>query len=102
MIKLGECTHLDAARLFSRLLRNADFACREQDGSILAVFAGTDLRRAHVIARRIASVLIRTMVSSGCERNTIRPTITLAALKPTDNLSTLVARIGASSQVAAE
>jgi len=94
--------HLDAARLFSRLLRNADFACREQDGSILAVFAGTDLRRAHVIARRIASVLIRTMVSSGCERNTIRPTITLAALKPTDNLSTLVARIGASSQVAAE
>jgi len=45
---------------------------------------------------------MRTMVSSGCERNTIRPTITLAALKPTDNLSTLVARIGASSQVAAE
>jgi len=94
--------HLDAARLFSRLLRNADFACREQDGSILTVFTGTDLRRAHVIARRIASVLMRTMVSSGCERNTIRPTITLAALKPTDNLSTLVARIGASSQVAAE
>jgi hypothetical protein len=28
--------------------------------------------------------------------------ITLAALKPSDNLSTLVARIGASFQVAAE
>jgi hypothetical protein len=26
-------THLDAARLFSRLVRNIDFACQEQDGS---------------------------------------------------------------------
>ena len=48
---------LDAARLFSRLVRNIDFACREQDGSILAAFTETDLRSAHVVARRIASVL---------------------------------------------
>jgi hypothetical protein len=55
-----------------------------------------------VVARRIASVLMRTMVSSDRDRHTIKPTITLAALKPTDNLNTLVARIGASSRVAAE
>src|SRR6476660_625877 len=94
--------HLDAARLFSRLLRTVDFACREQDGSILAAFTETDLRSVHVVARRIASVLMRTMVSSDRSRHTIKPMITLAALKPSDNLSTLVARIGASSQVAAE
>jgi hypothetical protein len=93
---------LDAARLFSRLLRTVDFACRELDGSILAAFTETDLRSVHVVARRIASVLMRTMVSSDRGRHAIKPTITLAALKPSDNLSTLVARIGASSQVAAE
>jgi hypothetical protein len=93
---------VDAARLFSRLLRKVDFACREKDGSILAAFTETDLRSAHVVARRIASVLMRTMVSSDRNRHTIKPTITLAALKPSDNLNTLVARIGASSQVAAE
>jgi hypothetical protein len=65
-------------------------------------FGETDLRSAHVVARRIASVLMRTMVSSGHGRHSIKPTITLAALKPTDNLSALVARIGASPQVAAD
>ena len=94
--------HIDAARLFSRLARDADFACREQDGSILAAFAGTDLRSAHVLARRIASVLRRTMLSPDGDRRTIRPTITLAALRPRDDLGTLVARIGAHPRVAAE
>jgi hypothetical protein len=43
--------------LFSRLMRDIDFACQEQDGSIVAAVTETDLRIAHVIARRIASVL---------------------------------------------
>jgi hypothetical protein len=93
---------IDAARLFSRLVRSVDFACREQDGSILAVFTETDLRSAHLLARRIASVLRRTMLSPGGDRRTIKPTITLSALKPSDNLGTLVARIGAYPRVAAE
>jgi hypothetical protein len=93
--------HLDAARLFSRLVRNIDFACQEQDGSILAAFTGTDLRSAHVVARRIASVLKHTMLSPDHDRNAIRPTVTLATLKPTDNLSTLVARLGTYPKVAA-
>src|SRR5712692_7657086 len=93
---------IDAARLFSRLVRNIDFACRERDGSILAAFTETDLRSAHVVARRIASVLRQTMLSPDRDRRTIKPMITLATLKPTDNLSTLVARIGAYPKVAAE
>ena len=94
--------HIDAARLFSRLVRNIDFACREEDGSILAAFTETDLRNAHVVARRIASVLRQTMLSSDRDRRAIKPTITLATLKPSDNLSTLVARVGAYPKVAAE
>jgi PleD family two-component response regulator len=94
--------YIDAARLFSRLVRNIDFACREQDGSILAAFTETDLRSAHVVARRIASVLRHTMLSPGRDRRSIKPTITLATLKPTDNLSTLVARVGAYPKVAGD
>jgi GGDEF domain-containing protein len=94
--------HVDAARLFSRLVRNTDFACREQDGSILAAFTETDLRSAHVVARRIASVLRQTMLAPDRDRRSIKPTITLATLKPTDNLSTLVARVGSYPKVAAE
>ncbi len=54
---------LDAARLLARLMREVDFACREADNSIFAVFTETDLRAAHVVARRIASVLKNTMVA---------------------------------------
>jgi hypothetical protein len=93
--------YIDAARLFARLVRNIDFACREHDGSILAAFTQTDLRSAHVVARRIASVLRHTMISPERDRRSIRPTITLATLKPSDNLSTFAARVGAYPKVAA-
>jgi GGDEF domain-containing protein len=92
---------IDAARLFSRLMRNIDFACREQDGSIIAAFTETDLRNAHVVARRIAGILRNTMMSPDLDRRTIKPTVTLATLKPTDNLSTLVARVGTYPKLAA-
>jgi hypothetical protein len=48
---------LDAARLVARLIRNIDFACRDDDGTILVAFTQTDLRSAHVVARRIATAL---------------------------------------------
>ena len=95
-------TDVDAARVFSRLVRNIDFACREQDGSILAAFTQTDLRSAHVIARRVANILRRTMIAPRIDHRTVEPTITLATLKPTDNLSTLVARVGSYPKVAVE
>jgi hypothetical protein len=91
---------VDAARMFSRLVRDVDFACQVEDGAILAAFTETDLRSAHVIARRIASVLRHTMLSAD-DKAALRPTVTLATLKPSDNLSTLVARIGAYPTVAA-
>ncbi|MEA2904866.1 MAG: hypothetical protein QOI12_2253 [Alphaproteobacteria bacterium] len=97
---IGRRASIDAARLFSRLVRNIDFACREHDGSIVAAFTETDLRSAHVVARRLASILKHTMLASDHEQRTIRPTITLATLKATDNLSTLVARVGTYPKVA--
>lgn len=93
-------THIDTARLFSRLVRDIDFACQEQDGSIVAAFTDTDLRSAHVVARRIASVLRRTMLAPGQDRHTLKPTVTLATLKPTDDLSSLMARLGTYPKVA--
>jgi hypothetical protein len=92
---------IDAARLFSRLVRNVDFACREQDGAIVAAFTETDLRSANVVARRFASVLKHTMLAPGKDRRTIKPNVTLATLKASDNLSTLVARVGTYPKVAA-
>jgi hypothetical protein len=94
--------YLDAARQFTRLLRSIDFACREPDGSILAAFTETDLRSAHLVARRFATVLKHTMLVPGTDRRTINPTITLATLKPTDDLATLVARVGSCPKLAAE
>ena len=94
--------HLDAARLFSRLVRNIDFACRERDGAILAAFTQTDLRSAHVIARRIANVLRQTVVATSRDAEAVKPAVTLATLKPSDNLSTLVARVGSYPTVVAQ
>ena len=84
---------LDAARLLSRLMRQVDFACREADNSIFAVFTETDLRAAHVIARRIAAVLKNTMLAPEHQNGGIDTAVTLATLKPTDNVDTLIARV---------
>jgi GGDEF domain-containing protein len=92
----------DAARLLSRLVRNIDFACREHDGAILVAFTETDLRSAHVVARRLANVLRNTMLAPGRDRRILKPAITLATLKADDNLSTLVARVGSYPKVAGE
>ncbi len=84
---------LDAARLVGRLMRQVDFACREADNSIFAVFTETDLRAAHVVARRIASVLKNTMLAPDRETGGIDTAVTLATLKPTDSVDSLIARV---------
>jgi hypothetical protein len=86
---------VDTARLASRIVRNIDFACQGSDGSILCVFTGTDLRAAHVISRRIASVLKQTMLTSEGGRPKLETHITLGTLKPTDTADSLLARVGA-------
>jgi hypothetical protein len=92
---------LDAARLLGRLMRQVDFACREADNSIFAVFTETDLRAAHVVARRIASVLKNTMVApdakKGANKGGIDTAVTLATLKPTDSIDSLLARVVANA-----
>jgi hypothetical protein len=84
---------LDAARLVARLMREVDFACREADSSIFAVFTETDLRAAHVVARRIASVLKNTILAPDRKRSGVDAAVTLATLKPTDNIDSLIARV---------
>ena len=86
----------------TRLIRNIDFATRDEDEGILAVFTQTDLRSAHVIARRIASVLRHSMLTP---HNGARPPnaqVTLATLKAGDTLDTLMLRVSGGRMVAAE
>jgi GGDEF domain-containing protein len=94
-------TSLDAARLASRLVRSADFACRASDGSILMVFSETALRGAHVVARRIASILKHTMLTASRQDRHIDPSITLASLKDSDTVESLVARVNETTTAAA-
>src|ERR1700753_316661 len=65
---LDRRSSMDAARLISRLVRDTDFACRLDDGSILFAFGDTELRDAHVVARRLASVLKHTMLRPDHDR----------------------------------
>ena len=83
---------LDAARITGRLLRPSDIACRDHDGSILIGFTETDLVTAHVVARRIASVLKHTTLALGSERTRLGPTVALAAFRARDMVESLVAR----------
>lgn len=99
---LNRRANLDAARITSRLLRESDIACRDEDGSILIAFTETDLVTAHVVARRIASVLKHTTLSLGAERTRLGPTVALAAFRPRDTVETLVARTADQRMVAAE
>jgi GGDEF domain-containing protein len=94
---------LDVARLVTRLIRNIDFACRDQDGSILVAFTQTDLRGAHVVARRIASALKHhSMLTAHRGHDQTPVDVTLATLKNGDTLNSLMLRVMGSRMVAAE
>lgn len=94
---------VDGARLVSRLTRNIDFACLdEDDGSILCAFTQTDLRSAHVVARRIAAVLKHTLLAPHREAAKATANVTLASFKAGDTLDTLMLRVMGSRAVAAE
>ena len=93
---------LDAARITGRLLRTSDIACRDDDGTILIAFMETDLVTAHVVARRIASVLKHTTLALGTERTRLGTAISLAAFRARDTVETLLARTIDQRMVAAE
>jgi hypothetical protein len=91
---------LDGARLLSRLMRQMDFGALREDGSALVVFAETDLRTAHVIARRLSSVMRHTAYDSrGAHRN--EPTVSVATLMPQDTAQSLLSRLNHESRRAA-
>jgi hypothetical protein len=82
----------DAARILSRLMRRMDFGALESDGSILVVFTDTDLRNAHMIARRLSSVMKHTAHSTKREQR-IDPRVVLASSLPNDSAKSLLARL---------
>ena len=92
---------LDAARLMSRLIRNIDFATRDEEGAILVAFTQTDLRNTHVIVRRIATSLKRMILGPQGEEPPAA-NVTLATLKAGDTPDTLMMRVVGSRMVAAE
>ena len=81
----------DAARILSRLMRRMDFGALESDGSIFVVFTDTDLRNAHMIARRLSSVMKHTAHSTKREQR-IDPRVVLASSLPNDSAKSLLAR----------
>jgi len=98
---LDERASLDAARLMSRLIRNIDFATRDEEGAILVAFTQTDLRNTHVTVRRLAASLRRMILAPQGEEPPAA-NVTLATLKAGDTLDTLMMRVVGSRMVAAE
>src|SRR6267378_1611093 len=86
-----ERAQFDGARILSRLMRQMDFGAVQDDGSILVVFAETDLRTAHMIARRLSSVMKHT--THGKRDTRAAPVVTLATMLPSDSAKSLLARL---------
>ena len=81
----------DGARIIARLMRQMDFGAVFEDGSVVVAFAGTDLKNAHAIARRLSSVMRHT--SHGKRDARVEPSVTVAALMPNDSAKSLLARL---------
>jgi GGDEF domain-containing protein len=81
----------DGARIISRLMRQMDFGAAQEDGSVVVVFAETDLKTAHTIARRLSSVMRHT--SHGTRDARSEPTVTVATLLPNDSAKSLRSRL---------
>jgi hypothetical protein len=90
---------LDGGRILSRLMRQMDFGAAQNDGSVLVVFAETDLRTAHSIARRLSSVMRHT--SHGKREARSEPVVTVATLLPSDTAKSLLVRLAEEARRAA-
>jgi hypothetical protein len=86
----------DGGRIISRLKRRMDFGAVHEDGSIIVVFAETDLRTAHSIARRLTSVMRHTSHAKGKPGSA--PAVTVATTLPSDSVRSLLARLYEDSQ----
>ncbi|OAF12089.1 hypothetical protein [Bradyrhizobium neotropicale] len=90
---------LDAARILSRLMRQMDFGTAQKDGSVIVVFAETDFRTAHMIARRLSAVMRHT--SNGKHEMRSDPVVSVDSLSPLDTARSLLARLSADASRAA-
>jgi hypothetical protein len=86
-----ERARLDGARIISRLMRQMDFGAVQPDGSVVVVFSETDLRTAHMISRRLSSVMRHT--THGKRDTRAEPAVTFATLLPQDSAKSLMARL---------
>jgi hypothetical protein len=86
-----ERARTDGARLISRLMRQMDFGAAQADGSVVVVFAETELRTAHAIARRLCSVMRHTSQGKSAPRT--EPAVTFATLQASDTAQSLLARL---------
>src|SRR5438477_12158649 len=86
-----ERSQLDGARIISRLMRQMDFGAIQEDGSVIVVFAETDLRNAHMIARRLSAVMRHTSHDKRDVR--AEPSVTVATMMPNDSAKSLLARL---------
>ncbi|MBR0798861.1 GGDEF domain-containing protein [Bradyrhizobium jicamae] len=89
----------DGARIISRLMRQTDFGAVLADGSIVIVFTATDLRNAHAITRRLASVMRHTQ--HGRRDVKAEPAVNVVTLQPNDSAQSLLARLYATPERAA-
>jgi hypothetical protein len=89
----------DGARIIGRLMRRMDFGSLHSEGSVLVVFAETDLRGAHAIARRLFSVMRHT--SHGKRSARSEPVVSVASLTPSDSPASLLARLYSDTRRAA-
>ncbi|MCA6113920.1 GGDEF domain-containing protein [Bradyrhizobium sp. WSM 1738] len=89
----------DGARIISRLMRRMDFGAAQGDGSVVVVFAETDLKTAHTIARRLSSVMRHT--NHGKRDTRTEPTVSVATLLPNDSAKSLRSRLQEDAQRAA-
>jgi hypothetical protein len=92
---------LEVARQASRVIRSVDFASLATDGSILLAFPNTQLRNAHVVARRIAGALKNTVITAATPDGQIETSVSLATLTATDTSDTLLARVFETESIAA-
>lgn len=81
----------DGARIISRLMRQSDFGVALEDGSVCVVLAETDLRNAHMIARRLLAVMRHT--SHGRRDSDAEPVVSVGTLMPNDTAKSLLARL---------
>jgi len=90
--EIPDRTRYDAARILSRLMRQMDFGTLQDDGSMIVAFAETDLRNAHMIGKRLSSVMKHTMHSNKGDAR-VDAHVVVATLLPGDTAKSLLARL---------